>query len=63
MGIFRTFNAADIYPYYSSNEPLYLDILVNLRSRFSLLGETNTETIVEDYMKQAEQKKQQAKRF
>ena len=53
----------DIYPYYSSNEPLYLDILVNLRSRFSLLGETNTETIVEDYMKQAEQKKQQAKRF
>ena len=57
MGISKTFNVADIYPYYSSNEPLYPDILVNSRSPFSLVGETKAKEIAEDYMERAEQKK------
>ena len=63
MGIFKTFNVADIYPYHSFNEPLYPDILENSRSSFSLVEETNAEEIAEDYMERAEQKKQQAKRL
>ena len=57
MRIFKTFNVLDIYPYYSSDEPLYLDIPKNSRSSFSLVEKTNAEKIVEDYMKWAEQKK------
>ena len=47
----------DIYPYYSSDEPLYLDIPAHLRSSFSLVRETNIEEIVEEYMERAEQTK------
>ena len=62
IGIFKTFNVADICPYYSSDEPLHPDIPKNSRSNFSLVGETNAKKIGEDYMERAEQKKQRAKR-
>ena len=50
MGISKTFNVADIYPYYSSNEPLYPDIPPNSRSNFSLMGETNAEDATLDFL-------------
>ena len=43
MGISKTFNVADIYPYYSSDKPMYSDIPTNSRSSFSLMGETDAE--------------------
>ena len=51
MGISKTFNVADIFPYYSSEEPLYLDVLSNSRSSFSQVGETNVEEMALDYLK------------
>ena len=50
MGISKTFNVADIYPYYSLDDPLYPDIPPNLRSSFSLLGETNKEDTALDFL-------------
>ena len=50
MGISKTFNAADIYLYYCSDEPTYPDIPTNSRSTFSQVGETNTEAITLEYM-------------
>ena len=50
MGISKTFNVADIYPYYSSDDPLYPDIPPNSRSSFSLLGETNAEDTALDFL-------------
>ena len=50
MGISKTFNVADIYPYYSLDEPLYLDILTNSRSSFSQVRETNMEEIALEYL-------------
>ena len=50
MGISKTFIVVDIYPYYSSEEPMYPDILTNLRLTFSQVGETNAEQVVLDYM-------------
>ena len=43
MGISKTFNVVDIFPYYPSEEPMYPDILANSRSSFSQVGETNVE--------------------
>ena len=38
MGILKTFNVADIFPYYSSEEPMYPDDPTNSRSSFSQVG-------------------------
>ena len=50
MGISKTFNVGDIFPYYSSEEPIYPDIPTNSRSSFSQAGDTNAEQVVLDYM-------------
>ena len=50
IGISKTFNVVNIYPYYSSEEPMYPDIPTNSRSSFSQLGETNAEQVALDYM-------------
>ena len=50
MGISKTFNAVDIFQYYSSDEPLYPDFLSNSRLSFSQLGETNSEEMALDYL-------------
>ena len=50
MGISKTFNVADIFSYYSSDEPMYPDILENSRSSFFQVGETNTEQVALEYI-------------
>ena len=50
MGISKTFNVADIFPYYPSKEPMYPDVPANSRSSFSQVGETNAEQVALDYM-------------
>ena len=50
MGISKTFNVADIFPYYLSEEPMYPNVLANSRSSFSQVGETNVEQVALDYM-------------
>ena len=50
LGISKTFNVADIYPYYPSNEPLYLDVQLNSRSSFFQLGETDVEERAVSYL-------------
>ena len=50
MGISKTFNVADIYPYYSSDEPLYPYVPANSRSSFSQVGKTNTEEVALEYL-------------
>ena len=50
MRILKTFNVADIFPYYSSEEPIYPDIPTNSRRNFSLMGETNAEHMASEYM-------------
>ena len=49
MGISKTFNVADIYPYYSLDKPLYLGIPANSRSSFPIVGETNVEETTLDF--------------
>ena len=44
------FNMADLYPCYSSGEPLYPDVLANSRSSFSQLGETNAKEVALEYL-------------
>ncbi|PKH89603.1 hypothetical protein CRG98_049952 [Punica granatum] len=44
MGISRTFNVVDIYPYNDSNEPLYPEFKTNSRTSFPQVGETNEES-------------------
>ena len=50
MGISKTFNVADIFSYYSSEEPMYPYIPANSRSSFSQVGETNAEQMALEYM-------------
>ena len=50
MGISKTFNAVDIYPYYSSDEPLYPDVPTNSRSSFFQVRETNQEKVALEYL-------------
>ena len=50
IGIYKTFNVADIFSYYSSEEPMYLDIPTNLRLSFSQVGETNAEQVALEYL-------------
>ena len=50
MRISKTFNVADIYQYYSSDEPLYLDVPVNSRSIFSIVRETNVEKTALEFL-------------
>ena len=50
MGISKTFNVEDIFPYYSSEEPMYLDIPTNSKSSFSQVWETNAEHVALEYM-------------
>ena len=45
MGLLKTFNMADIFLYYSSDEPMYPDVPTNSRSSFSQVGETNVEQV------------------
>ena len=51
MGISKTFNMADIYLHYSSDEPMYSDIPTNSRSSFSQMGEINAEEMTLEYFK------------
>jgi hypothetical protein len=44
MGISRTFNVADIYPYYDSKEPLYPEFSTSSRPSFPQVGETDEES-------------------
>ncbi|PKI63419.1 hypothetical protein CRG98_016086 [Punica granatum] len=44
MGISRTFNVADIYPYQDSNEPLYPQFNTSSRTSFPQVGETDEES-------------------
>ena len=50
IGISKTFNLADIYPYYSSNEPLYPNIPTNSRLSFSIMGKTNVDQTTLDFL-------------
>ena len=50
MGISKTFNVADIFSYYPSEEPMYPDVPVNSRSSFSQVGETNAKHMALDYI-------------
>ena len=50
MGIFKTFNVAHIFPYYSLDEPMYPDTPANSRSSVSQVGETNAEQVALEYM-------------
>ena len=50
MGIAKTFNVVNIFPYYSSEEPMYLDISTNSRSSFFQVGETNAKQVALNYM-------------
>ena len=50
MAISKTFNVEDIFLYYSSEVPMYPDILINSRSSFSQVGETNVEQVALEYM-------------
>ena len=48
MGISKTFNVTDIYPYYSSDDPLYPDVPSNSRLSFSQVGEINAKHMALD---------------
>ena len=48
--ISKTFYVAELYSYYSSDESLYLDLLANLGSSFSQVGETNAEEMALEYL-------------
>ena len=50
MGISKTFNVVDIYPYYSSEEPMYPDIPTNSKSSFSQVRETNAKQVALEYI-------------
>ena len=50
MGISKTFNVVDVYPYSAYDVPLYLDVSANSRSSFSQVGETNAEEVALDYL-------------
>ena len=55
MEILKTFNMADIFPYYSSEELMYSDIPTNSRSSFSQVGETDAEHVTLKYMERWDQ--------
>ena len=55
MGILKTFNVENIFPYYSSEEPMYPNIPTNSRSSFSQVGETDAEHMVVEYMEHWDQ--------
>ena len=50
MRISKTFNVADIYMHYSSEEPMFMDFATNSRLSFSQVGETNTEEVALGYL-------------
>ena len=50
MGISKTFNVVDIFPYYSSEEPMYPDIPTNSKSSFSQVRETNAKQVTLEYI-------------
>ena len=50
MGISKTFNVVDIFPYYSLDELMYPDIPTNSRSSFFQVGETDAEHVALEYM-------------
>ena len=50
MPICSIFNVADIYPYYSSDKPLYLDVPSDSRSSFSQVKETNADEVALEYL-------------
>ena len=57
IGISKTFNVADIYPFHSSDKPLYPDEPNNLRSHSSQVEGTDTKCMAVDYMEHMDHKK------
>ncbi|KAJ0076313.1 hypothetical protein Patl1_34863 [Pistacia atlantica] len=57
MGISKTFNVADIYPFHSSKKPLYPDAQLNSRSSFSQVEGTDVEHLVDEFMERADRRK------
>ena len=55
MGISKTFNVADIFPYYSSDEPMYPDNPTHFRSSFFQVEETDVEQVALEYMEHWDQ--------
>ncbi|KAI5663694.1 hypothetical protein M9H77_23017 [Catharanthus roseus] len=47
MGISKTFNVVDIFPFYPDDEPLYPE---NSRTSFSQVGENDVEVVAEEFM-------------
>ncbi|KAI5668762.1 hypothetical protein M9H77_18615 [Catharanthus roseus] len=54
MGISKTFNVADIFPFYPDDEPLYPE---NSRTSFSQVGENDVEVVAEEFMTNWEKNK------
>ncbi|OWM72158.1 hypothetical protein CDL15_Pgr018041 [Punica granatum] len=57
LGISKTFEVADIYPSYSSQEPLFADITQNSSSRSFRVGVNDVEQKVDDFMDRWDRRK------
>ena len=60
MGISKTFHIVDIYPFFSDDVPLYPD--ENLGSSSFLEGKNDVDSVVDDYLKKRESRKEAKRR-